>query len=160
MASDSLHTVIRLFEKYIQPLHRQTARMFPPSAPPNFPKAFGRCRRGRSPSDFHSYPAALPTGRVVDFACKINSLQIRTTSGWPNLLPRKSGENHFCDTLKRQGKSSFPLALLYWMKNYFFTGVGVATELLPFPSPISCCINKKIPTPRSTSPTLAIPGNT
>lgn len=61
---------------------------------------------------------------------------------------------------KRQGKGSFPLALLYWMKNYFFTGVGVATELLPFPSPISCCINKKIPTPRSTSPTLAIPGNT
>ena len=99
MASDSLHTVIRLFEKYIQPLHRQTARMFPTSAPPDCPKAFGRCRRGRSPSDFHSYPAALPTGRVVDFACKINSLQIRTTSGWPNLLPRKSGENHFCDTL-------------------------------------------------------------
>ena len=61
---------------------------------------------------------------------------------------------------KRQGKGSFPLALLYWMKNYFFTGVGVATELLPFPSPISCCINKKIPTPRSTPPTLAIPGNT
>lgn len=61
---------------------------------------------------------------------------------------------------KRQGKSSFPLALLYSIKNYFFTGVGVATELLPFPSPISCCINKKIPTPRSTSPTLAIPGNT
>ena len=99
MASDSLHTVIRLFEKYIQPLHRQTARMFPPSAPPDFPKAFGRCRRGRSPSDFHSYPAALPTGRVVDFACKINSLQIQATSGWLNLLPRKSGENHFCDTL-------------------------------------------------------------
>ena len=123
-------------------------------------KSLRRCRRGRSPSDFHSYPAALPTGRVVDFACKINSLQIRTTSGWPNLLPRKSGENHFRDMRKRQGKSSFPLALLYSIKNYFFTGVGVATELLPFPSPISCCINKKIPTPRSTSPTLAIPGNT
>ena len=44
-------------------------------------KTFGRCRRGRSPSDFYSYPAALPTGRVVDFACKINSLQIRATSG-------------------------------------------------------------------------------
>ena len=62
-------------------------------------KPLGRCRRGHSPSDFPSYPAAMPTGWVVDFACKINSLQIRTTSGWPNLLPRKSGENHFCDTL-------------------------------------------------------------
>ena len=99
-------------------------------------------------------------GGLLILPCKINSLQIRTTSGWPNLLPRKSGENHFRDMRKRQGKSSFPLALLYSIKNYFFTGVGVATELLPFPSPISCCINKKIPTPRSTSPTLAIPGNT
>ena len=44
-------------------------------------KTPGRCRRGRSPSDFHSYPTALPAGRVVDFACKINSLQIRATSG-------------------------------------------------------------------------------
>ena len=64
-------------------------------------KTPGRCRRGRNPSDFHSYPPALPAGRVVDFACKINSLHLRTTSGWPKVLPRKSGENHFFDTLKR-----------------------------------------------------------
>ena len=68
---------------------------------PDCQKTFGRRRRGRSPSDFHSYPAALPMGRVVDFACKINSLQLRTSSGWPKLLSRKRGENHFCDTLER-----------------------------------------------------------
>ena len=54
-------------------------------------KTPGRRRRGRSPFDFHSYPPALPAGRVVDFACKINSLQLRTTSGWPKLLSQKSG---------------------------------------------------------------------
>ena len=62
-------------------------------------KTPGRCRRGRSPSDFYSYPTALPAGRVVDFACKINSLHLRTTSGWPKVPSRKSGENHFFDTL-------------------------------------------------------------
>ena len=66
-------------------------------------KTPGRCRRGRNPSDFHSYPPALPAGRVVDFACKINSLHLRTTSGWPKVLPRKSGENHFFDTLNQRG---------------------------------------------------------
>ena len=44
-------------------------------------KTFRRCRRGRSPSDFSSCKPALPASRVVDFACKINSLQIRATSG-------------------------------------------------------------------------------
>ncbi len=44
-------------------------------------KTFRRCRRGRSPSDFYSCKPALPASRVVDFACKINSLQIRATSG-------------------------------------------------------------------------------
>ena len=39
-------------------------------------KTFRRCRRGRSLSDFHSCKPALPASRVVDFACKINSLQI------------------------------------------------------------------------------------
>ena len=63
-------------------------------------KTPGRRRRGRSPFDFHSYPPALPAGRVVDFACKINSLQLRTTSGWPKLLPRKSRFTHFFDTLQ------------------------------------------------------------
>ena len=48
---------------------------------PDCQKTFGRCRRGRSPSDFHSCKPALPASRVVDFACKINSLQIRATSG-------------------------------------------------------------------------------
>ena len=60
-------------------------------------------RRGFGPSDFHSYPPALPAGRAVDFACKINSLHLRTTSVWPKVLPRKSGENHFFDTLNRRG---------------------------------------------------------
>ena len=69
------------------------------SLPIRLSKTPGRCRRGRSPSDFHSYPPALPAGRVVDFACKINSLQLRTTSGCPKLLPRKSDGNHFFDTL-------------------------------------------------------------
>ena len=58
---------------------------------------------GRSPFDFYSYPPALPAGRVIDFACKINSLQLRTTSGWPKLLPRKSGGSHFFDTLRLPG---------------------------------------------------------
>ena len=60
---------------------------------------FNRLRRGYGPSDFHSYPTALPAGRVVDFACKINSLYLRTTSGWPKVPSRKSGKNHFFDTL-------------------------------------------------------------
>ena len=47
---------------------------------------------------------------VVDFACKINSLHLRTTSGWPKVLPRKSGENHFFDTLLKAPVSYAPLA--------------------------------------------------
>ena len=48
---------------------------------PDCQKTFRRCRRGRSPSDFSSCKPALPASRVVDFAFKINSLQIRATSG-------------------------------------------------------------------------------
>ena len=48
-------------------------------------KPLGRCRRGRSPSAFHSYPPALPAGRVAHFACKINSFQLQTAAGWPKL---------------------------------------------------------------------------
>ena len=80
-----------------------TAEDYSPAA--DCQKTPRRCRRGRSPSDFHSCKPALPAdgwlferkasrfatavfpqGKttpcwVVDFACKINSLQIRATSG-------------------------------------------------------------------------------
>ncbi len=36
---------------------------------------------GPSPSDFRLYPADVPASQIVDFACKINSLQIRATFG-------------------------------------------------------------------------------
>ena len=71
-------------------------------------KTPGRRRRGRSPSDFHSYPTALPAGRVIDFACKINSLQLRTTSGWPKLFFSKKWRRHFFDTLERPPETSAP----------------------------------------------------
>ena len=73
------------------------------------------CRRtvgfsNEKPSRFAT--AVFPQGKtapcwVVDFACKINSLQIRTTSGWPNLFPRKSGVCHFFDTLDQAQWPSF-----------------------------------------------------
>ena len=79
--------------------YRKSGRLAASAIISDCQKTPGRCRRGRSPSDFHSYPTALPAGRVVDFACKINSLHLRTTSGWPKVPSRKSGENHFFDTL-------------------------------------------------------------
>ena len=155
------------------------AAMHFPCTPQNESLLTEKKRQGKG-----SFPLALQTvkkhlGGVGGAAAPLTFIRIRRLCrrGGLLILPAKSIPYKFGRPLvgricflakvvkttfarKRQGKSSFPLALLYWMKNYFFTGVGVATELLPFPSPISCCINKKIPTPRSTSPTLAIPGNT
>lgn len=54
-------------------------------------KLRGRCWRGRSPSVLHSYPPALPTEWVADFASKINCLQMWTTAGVLSSLPGKSG---------------------------------------------------------------------
>lgn len=73
-----------------------------------------RCWRGRSPSVLHSYPPALPTEWVADFASKINCLQMWTTAGVLSSLPGKSGRT--TDLARR--------TLLLWGKGLFCGFLG------------------------------------
>ena len=68
----------------------------------------GRVRLSKNPGEVSEEPQLLRLsfvsagsayGGVVDFACKINSLHLWTTSGWPKVLPQKSGDVTFFDTL-------------------------------------------------------------
>ena len=92
------------------------------SVPSDCQKTFRRCRRGRGPSDFHSCKPALPASRVVDFACKINSLEIGRPLASPNLLPRKSGICHFFDTEGTENAIVVSVPLFYGIRKPIILG--------------------------------------
>ena len=67
------------------------------------PQPVKKSRSNSLSAGLQSCNPALPGSRVVDFACKIDSLQLLTASGWQKLkkLSRKSDRSHFFDTLRR-----------------------------------------------------------
>ena len=91
---------------------------------------------------------------VVDFACKINSLHLRTTSGWPKVPFRKSGENHFFDTLHCSfwGGQTVDKAI------FFHSDARKMNLQAPKLAKATYCMGPKVSKGRSESPLVAPAG--